>query len=179
MLNEEREPILAHWETDNGKGVVLGGLHMIEANRRPYFSLTCWYRGKEGSYAGAAHDEILRQCPQFADLAALHLSDIDGVPMHALENGFYHLGGTHWERPKYAVAAKHFRITEDEARQLVRDLFGDHFSTTAGFLTKTAAIAAKVRLAEWIEAQRPRWKREAEACIAHHNLRIYGDAYNG
>lgn len=28
-----------------------------------------------------------------------------------------------------------------------------------------------------MNSQRPRWKAEADACIAHHKLAIYGDPY--
>lgn len=119
---------------------VEGGLHYLKGNATPYFSLTCWAHERHGqrwinSFAGCCHDEILRHFPRFADLAALHMSDIDGAPMHTLENGFYHLGGTKWQAPNYSFAAEHFRIGEDEARRLTRDLFGDGFSETGGFLS--------------------------------------------
>src|SRR3990167_8710708 len=71
------------------KLIVRGGLHWIRGNKKPYFSLTCSY--PDGG--GATHDLILKHFPQFADLAALHLADIDGVPHHALANGFYLLAG--------------------------------------------------------------------------------------
>lgn len=115
-------------------------------------------------------DEILKHWPDLQPLVDLHLSDIDGVPMHALENGFYHLGGTHWEKPKFDVVARHFRITEDGARKLVADFFGDSFSETAGFLSKGAAEKAKANLAQWVESQKPRWLAEANAAIEQFDL---------
>lgn len=178
----QRDPILARKDIrgyDNrGRERVLpfyvkGGLHYINRNSSPHFSLTY----DHGGSCGAGHETILEHFPQFADMAAMHLSDIDGVPMYALENGFYHLGGTHWERPKFDVAARHFRITEDEARALVANLFGDSFSVHAGFLSKGEAAKAKSKLALWVEQQKPRWKAEAEACIANHKLVVYGDPW--
>lgn len=162
---------------------VYGGLHYIKGNSAPYFSIT--------TENGAAHDTILATFPEFADLVALHLSDIDGVPSHAAENGFYHLGGCTEFRPghlfhnadrapygpNFKHAADLLRITEDEARKLQSDTFGDSYSESAGFLSKTAEAAAKARLAAWCETQKPRWKAEAEAAIAHHNLRVYGDKW--
>lgn len=163
---------------------VFGGLHYIRGNRAPYFSLTCsgWDHGSE--FGGCSHDVILKHFPQFADLAALHLSDINGAPSYGAENGFYHLGGSRvpgcivdYPAAKYAVAARHFRITEAEARRLVADLFGDHYSETGGFLSRGAQAAAKRRLADWYATQLPRYQAEAEACIKRHGLIVYGDEW--
>lgn len=174
-----RAPVLAKYDDDEMRMRVLGGLHYIKGNQRPHFSLTAsgFDKRQRSEFGGCCHDEILSLFPQFADLAALHMSDIDGVPMHVLENGFYSLGGTHWRGPHYKMAAKHFRITEDEARTLPRSYFGDDFSETDGFLGTGYAERAKVRLAEWIETQKPRWKQEAETCIIAHNLVVYGDPW--
>jgi hypothetical protein len=76
---------------------VEGGLHYLHGNNEPYFSLTYWSHRKghpnQCQSGGAGHDEILKYYPQFADLAALHLSDIHGAPMHAAVNGWYNLAG--------------------------------------------------------------------------------------
>lgn len=193
-----REPVLASRmiEVEGERGlcrlIVRGGLHHIRGNHAPYFSLTYDLVSATGCFiaGGAGHDEILKHFPQFRDLAALHLSDIDGVPMHAAENAFYHLGGCTQFRPgsiwagrgepytaKYAVAADHLRITEAEARQLALDLFGDHYSESGGFLSKEAERAGKARLVAWCETQKPRWKAEADAAIAHHSLVVFGDPW--
>lgn len=73
---------------NNAKVVAKGGLNMIRGNGRPYFSLTCdiYERGRDVG-GGAAHELILKLFPHLKPLADLHLSDIDGVPMHAAENG--------------------------------------------------------------------------------------------
>lgn len=145
---------------------VMGGLHYITGNKAPYFSLT-YDETKRGRFeaCGAGHVEILKHFPQFADLAALHLCDIDGAPMHALENGFYHLGGTKWQGPDFGAVARHFRITETEAENLARHIF-------------KSPDEAKARLALWIKGQLNRWKGEAMACIAAHGLRLYGDTWS-
>lgn len=73
---------------------VHGGLHYIRGNSAPYFSLTADLRGSDGTDSGGAmHQEILRHFPELADLARLHLSEIDGVPIHAEANGWYDLAG--------------------------------------------------------------------------------------
>lgn len=154
---------------------VEGGLHYLRGNSAPYFSLTYWCGGSNAGHGGAGHEFILQHYPQYEDLAALHLSDMDGAPMHALENGFYHLGGTKWTSADFDVVARHFRITRDDAVNLAHEIFGDYFSPTTGTVGDTTA--AKARLAKWVDEQRPRWKREADECIKRHNLVIYGDKY--
>jgi hypothetical protein len=141
-----------------------------KGNKKPYFSLTAEGKDHGSEFGGCCHDEILKQWPDLQPIADLHLSDIDGVPMHALENGFYHLGGTHWQRPKFDVAARHFRISENAARKLVADLFGDSFSVHAGFLSKGEAEKAKSKLAQWVESQKPRWVSEANTAIVQFGL---------
>jgi hypothetical protein len=171
---------------------VEGGLHYIRGNHAPYFSLTC--------ENGADHQRILKAFPEFADIAALHLADIDGVPSHAASNAFYHMGGYTGFRPhptgkyndgstiwsggsigQYGANWKHaanlLRITEDEAHKLANDTFGIYFSETGGFLTPTAEKQALVRLTSWCEEQKPRWKAEADACIAKHGLTVFGDKW--
>jgi hypothetical protein len=65
MIND---PILRTYDDNHAK--VYGGLHSMKGNPAPYFSLTYWYkRGREES-GGAGHDEILKQFPELADLAA-------------------------------------------------------------------------------------------------------------
>lgn len=145
-------------------------LSWLRGNSKPYFSLTAYGKDCGSEFGGCCHDEILKHWPDLQPLADLHLSDIDGIPTHALDNGFYHLGGTRWERPKFNVAASHFRITEEESRQLVAGLFGDSFSLHAGFLSRGAAEQAKQALAQWIEGQKPRWLAEANAAIEQFQL---------
>lgn len=83
----------------------------------PGFSITClgWERrgtwparanarnGRDAAYAGAAHDVILAAAPELAPVIAVHLADRDGVPMHALANGwyFYRGGGREYELRHY------------------------------------------------------------------------------
>lgn len=180
MSKKDNRLVTVKWP-EHGNQITMhinGGLSYIKGNSAPYFSITAdGYENGRESFGGCCHETILQHRPDYADLVALHLSDIDGAPMYALENGFYHLGGTHWQSANYKVAADHFRITEDEARKLVADLFGDSYSQTGGFLSKGAASEAKARLALWVKSQRPRWKAEADAAIAKYSLVVTGDKW--
>jgi hypothetical protein len=95
------DPVLATVTKGRLTFKVYGGLHYIRGNSAPYFSLTCWGRDHGSEFGGASHETILEHCPQFADLAALHMSDHNGIPTYAAENGFYHLGGS--RSPKNAI----------------------------------------------------------------------------
>lgn len=153
-------------------------LHKI-GQQEPYFSLTCDIEELHGSRwvdvgGGAAHEAILARYPKYADIAALHLSNMDGVPMHAYENGWYLLEGAlsglgsqyhagNGSNPKsadLAVFARHCRISLDEAR------------TFAESLRHNNDDPPRKRWRAYMESMRPRWKAEADACIAHHNLTV-------
>jgi hypothetical protein len=196
-----RDPILAARTLPAGTDgyrvpltfVVEGGLHYIKGNSAPYFSLTYTQHRKgfpEQCYSGGAgHDAILRYFPRFADLAALHLSDIDGAPMHAEQNGWYwlagalggaderyhgggfHDGGVKSESECLAIFAKHCRITLGEADRLRDEMREEHFNNPDGWKAARATWALRM------DDMRPRWKAEAEAAIARHSLRVYGDPW--
>lgn len=131
---------------------VTAKLSWLKGNAKSYFSLTASGKDHGSEFGGCCHDEILARWPDLKPLADLHLSDIDGVPMYALENGYYHLGGTKGDAVKLDVAARHFRITEAEANELVG--------------------MSKANLAVWVEAQKPRWLAEANTVIEMFNLEI-------
>ena len=75
---------------------------------------------------------------------------------------------TLWERyegtGKPEVLANHLRIDLQEAVEICGGVI-------AGTYTKE-------KLAAYVEALHPRWKREAKACIEKHNLQVIGDAWN-
>lgn len=65
--------------------------------QKPYFSITgeVYPADKPATKrnliaSGCCHDAIQAITNEFDDIIALHLSDIDGQPLHPLENGFYH-----------------------------------------------------------------------------------------
>lgn len=55
--------------------------------------------GQEQDAGGCLHDDVLRAAPGLAPLVAVHLADPDGIPMHAVANGWYFYSGKarEWE----------------------------------------------------------------------------------
>lgn len=181
--------------------IVTGGLNRI-GDQRPYFSLTYdqHRRGHPNQcYSGGAGHDRIREVfgPRFDDLAALHLSDEDGVPMHAEANGWYLLAGTlpdgagerhhagnatTYGRPRDPLAdfARHCRIGMDEAAT-IRDAVLTAATARPDpawgeWETNDAPPDWKAARATWraiMETMRPRWKAEAEACITRHHLRVF------
>jgi hypothetical protein len=75
-------------------------------------------QGREPDGWGAIGEELVRYFPKIAPIAALHLSDPDGAPMHAEANGWYWYSsydgkGTHAfpdKRPDYEIACEYLRL---------------------------------------------------------------------
>ena len=161
------------------KLVVHAGLHYIEGNHRPYFSVTAdvWYSHKnrlghryyrrEPDCCGCCHEEILNLVPagdrpMWKALIALHLSDDLGIPMYAEANGCYHLGVGQWsvthgkdgKAPDALVVASHFRISESEAGLI---------------LTMVAGVKGEAAKKRYVRklclSWSPRWATEAAAGI--------------
>jgi hypothetical protein len=103
--------------------------------------------------AGCIHEEILAQFPELKGFASLHLSDSDGVPMHAVANGWYWAGGTKWNgTPNIDFLASHLRIHQEDADYIVAEV-------TSGRMDKDTFTVL-------VESLHPRWKAEAESAIA-------------
>jgi hypothetical protein len=73
-----------------------------EGNSYPYFSITGSIKKTDKRYrdpyimGGAIHEEILKHFPELAPLVEVHLSEPDGVPMHAEANARYWAGLSKW-----------------------------------------------------------------------------------
>lgn len=159
------------------------GLEHIQGNSQPHFSATCdEFMGGRHDTGGCQHERVLRLWPELADVVALHLSDLDGAPMHAEANGFYWLTGivggmgdkyhpgngtpAHSATDCIRILSEHARIPQA------------HVVTLAGRINtvyKAEGItAARALFKKWTDAQRPRWKAEALACIRKHELGVHG-----
>lgn len=177
--------------------VVRGGLTWADGNAGPHFSVTAdvfliqvqfgraWRRLASG---GCQHELVLQHFPELAPLVALHLSDIDGVPMHAAENGLYWLAGAaggnalgqtfHGNNDRQGrsqeecrrIATEHFRETEEGIDALIERLRSMRSDTKSDRELIRAAVGS------YVHAQRPRWKAEADAAIKQFNLIVPGVA---
>jgi hypothetical protein len=235
-----QEPVLAartipgHNPRVNLTMRVVGGLHHIASNHAPYFTLTVDTHRKghpnQCQSGGCDRATILKYYPKFADLAALHLSDIDGVPMYAESNGWYDLAGylpahagqqyhagnseRHFPKPEGAprrgdwdttdyrkptpeeclqIFADHIRVNIEMARELARRVI--EYAETHKYPVERVTFdpagvevpeteerngwkAARAEVfAPWIEARKPEWKAQADACIKTHGLRVFGDPW--
>jgi hypothetical protein len=133
---------------------------------RGYFSVTV----SSARTGGCQHELAVALVPWLASIVPLHLADAEcGAPMYAETDGWYwmagHLGGmgqgfhgANGNFPKtpekcLQVFAEHARVSLDEARGL------------AVVCTMAAEDggpkAARKVFALWIDAQSPRWAREA------------------
>jgi hypothetical protein len=131
-----------------------GYLRVYLSTERGYFSVTgaMWNslaharRWPDHAHSvGMLHDDILRAFPSLADIVALHLSNLDGVPMHAEANGWYW-----YEAGEMDKVAKLLRVTVD-------DLATDEPLTRDEF-------------AAYVNAQRHRWAAEAATVRAKYHL---------
>lgn len=124
-------------------------------SQAPYFSITAEVRNpwqQDIVAGGCLHEDIARVFPKVRPFLPLHLSDADGAPMHAKANGWYHAGGTEYkDATNAAYLASHLRIDLAEAERIVAEV-------AAGAMTKD-------KFAAYVDAQRPRWKAEAEAAL--------------
>ena len=120
------------------------GLQYIDGNMDSYFvgSLDAMDRGRLISKFGDRIPELE------ARLDELHLSDSEGVPMHSVENGWYHINnmGDRYGQFTVETTMRHLRVSMEEALMVV-------------------TIPTKAAYAKYCEGCKPRWKAEADEVI--------------
>jgi hypothetical protein len=97
----------------------------LDGNSSPYFSITGevdrqaknnrWMQEK----CGCIHDDIIKHFPKLQPLVDIHLSDENGVPMHAYANAGYWAGHCKIQPEKNTdILAKHLRVSKDQANEM-------------------------------------------------------------
>jgi hypothetical protein len=130
----------------------------LDGNARPYFSVTGEERNlrripeNQVEACGAMHNRIVKHFPELTSLVALHLSDDDGTPMHAVANGVYWLGLNTLLPRNLINFARLWRMPVDHA-WTINDAVRMHHTPTEHVATLATA-------------QAPRWAREAAEGLA-------------
>lgn len=119
---------------DNSTGNYLIKIRLNDEckNGHQDFSITAtfWEIGKVRNdrnmvAGGCCHEEILNVRPDLQIFVNLHLCDYSGVPLYAVENGFYHLtngfNGIPATAPEFASKfCQYYRVTEKQFSELVK-----------------------------------------------------------
>ena len=132
-------------------------LHSL-SGQKAYFSITAVISGN--GPCGCIHDEIAKHFPDLACWFPMHLSDVDGIPMHSYENALYNAGFYADEfrdaEAKPLVLANHLRISVEQAEKLC---YKPHDMST------NTMPQQKDDMRAFVESQKGRWKVEADSFI--------------
>lgn len=186
----ERVPMVAR---------AVGGLRRL-GKQAPYFTITLdAHRAgfpNQREHGGAAHDTIRALFgDKFDDLIALHLSDENGVPMHAVANGAYwlhgyfggngkpHHGGNHQmhfpKKPEDIDPAKPWATTDyrEPTRAECLDVFAKLWRITTDEAREIARDCMAhglgrftARLEDHAGTMKARWQAQAKDAITKHSL---------
>lgn len=110
-----------------------------DENSNAYFSITgeVKHQAKNNRWvfdsSGCIHEEIVEQLPQLKLLCLIHLSDENGVPMHAYANAAYWAGHTKYKTLDIFTLAKHLRIDSKTALDMldyIKNFYGEFDAIT-------------------------------------------------
>jgi hypothetical protein len=117
--------------------IIKSELVHLDGNSSPYFSIggdifRLARNGRKPWVAGGCiHDEIIKHFPQLQPLVDVHLSDDNGVPMHAYANAAYWAGHQGRSDKNTDILAKHLRVSKEKANEMTTyiNLYYGEFTT--------------------------------------------------
>lgn len=132
----------------------------VKIETEKYFSIT----GKTKYSVGCIHDEILEHFPNLKPLVDIHLSDLNGIPMYAKENGWY------WAKKVLGIPSQ-FGPEEDPIKCL--EILKKHLRTDIDsfiyelieVVNSNGEVSAKMVFNTFVDNLKPQWKREAEKAL--------------
>jgi hypothetical protein len=137
----------------------------LDGNNSPYFSIggDIFRLAKNGrsvwESGGCIHEEIVKHFPKLQPLVDIHLSDENGVPMHAYANAGYWAGHCKIQPEKNTdILAKHLRVSKEKANEMTTyiNLYYGEFTTPESAWKNTCQ-----------DFDLPKqWAAEAEAALA-------------
>jgi hypothetical protein len=140
------------------------GLRQLD-DQRPYFTVTgeAWAPGNnrrsDPDVCGCIHDIVGEIFPDLHDLIRLHLSDVDGVPMHAHANGWYWFSDYDGRGGTTPPADWQGLTGAQRAERYLRAPAG-HFD----------GVSTREQFDARVETLREQWRGEAGAIIDRHVL---------
>lgn len=115
---------------------------------------------------GCCHEHILKLRPELKPFADLHLCTFEGIPTHAMANGFYWFAGFNDCLEEYHGGSGSYGKNKEECRRI----FCEHFRISAEECDSIVAQSPRTQaeLQAIIEDMSlpARWKQEADAAIA-------------
>ena len=121
----------------------------------PFFSWNLHGSG-EKAFRAEFGDELYDQLMHV--FKPLHLSDDHGVPLYAVDNGFYYV--------KIARGEAKYHTTADGDKEKYTDVLAKHLRIDHDTAVHIVETFDKQMFIDYCESCKPRWKAEAEHAIA-------------
>ena len=134
----------------NGYFSLTGSISRITKNKK--------FDGRVKSSHGAMGNQLVMSFPDNAEyilLNQIHLSDLDGVPMYAEENGLYYILNC-----SETAVKNHFRLVDDNTLHMLIESVKS---------AKTEEEQKKI-VHNFCEDMKPEWKYQAQHVISQYNL---------
>lgn len=177
------------------------GMHWIQGNRRPYFSITgTTYRVVAGvgfesggeqfditkaalisDGGGCVHDDIAIAFPELAELIPFHLCDDDGPSMHYVANGIYwaelELGVSRWMEGT-TVPHGYASFWDVVKKHTLTDQVGDEDAVYAAMhgmgisITNGAGESGRKDFGDFLTSRIPAMKAVFDAMMAKHQIKM-------